>query len=202
MPEIDEREKDAAFASAQVSPWSTREKVGRALWMLVRGSLFRYSWHNWYGWRRWLLRLFGAKLGEHTMTRPTTLVEIPWLLTIGDYSSLGDGTIIYNLGPVTIGRRVTISQYAHLCAGSHDFSRWSMTLLRPPITVGDDAWVAAEAFVAPGVNIGAGAILGARACAYRDLKPWTIYAGHPAQALRPRPPMQADALSDRAEVAP
>ena len=187
---MDEAAKDAAFAAAQVSPWTLREKIGRALWMIVRGSLFRYSWHNWYGWRRWLLRVFGATVGRNVVVRPTASVEIPWLLTIGDYSSLGDRVIVYNLGRITIGRRVTVSQHAHLCAGSHDFSRWDMPLLRPPITIGDDAWIAADAFVGPGVTVGEGAILGARACAFKNLKPWTVYAGHPAQSLRPRPPMR------------
>lgn len=166
--------------------------MARALWIVVRGSLFRWSWHNWYAWRAWLLRLFGAKVGRSVKIRPTVRVEIPWLLEIGDYSSLGDYAIVYNLGRVRIGRRVTISQYAHLCAGTHDYTRYSMPLLRPPITVGDDAWIAAEAFVGPGVTVGEGVILGARAVAFRDLKPWTIYGGHPAQPLRPRPPMQLD----------
>src|SRR4051812_24064183 len=152
MPEMDEREKDAAFAGAQVSPWTMREKIGRALWMLVRGSLFRYSWHDWYGWRRWLLRLFGAKMGRRTMTRPTTMVEVPWLLEMGDYSSLGDGTISYTRAPATSGGGVTITQHAPLGAGPHVFSRWPIPLPPPPITVGDDAWIAADAFVAPGVN--------------------------------------------------
>src|SRR5690606_37427289 len=53
-----------AFAAARVSAWSFREKAVRAVWMVVRAALFRTSWHNWYAYRRWLLRLFGAKLGR------------------------------------------------------------------------------------------------------------------------------------------
>jgi putative colanic acid biosynthesis acetyltransferase WcaF len=182
---------DRAFAAAQISPWSTREKIARALWMIARGTLFRWSWHNWYGWRRLVLRTFGARIGTQVVIRPTARIEIPWLLSIGDYSSIGDFAIVYNLGPVTIGRRVSISQWAHLCAGTHDYTKWNMPLLRPPITIGDDAWLAAETFIGPGVNVGNGAIVGARAAAFRDLKPWTIYAGSPARPLRARPPMQA-----------
>jgi putative colanic acid biosynthesis acetyltransferase WcaF len=178
---------DRAFARAQISAWTLREKIARALWMIVRGSLFRWSWHDWYGWRRFLLRAFGARIGRQVVIRPSARVEIPWLLSVGDYSSIGDFAIVYNLGPIAIGRRVSISQYAHLCAGTHDFSRWSMPLLRPPIVVGDDVWIAAEAFVGPGVSIGEGAILGARACAFRDVPPWTINVGQPARVLRQRP---------------
>jgi putative colanic acid biosynthesis acetyltransferase WcaF len=95
---------------------------------------------------------------------------------------------LYCLGPVSIGARVTISQGAHLCAGSHDLTRRSMPLLRPPITIADDAWICADAFVGPDVTVGEGAILGARGVALRPLDPWTIHAGNPAVPVRPRPP--------------
>lgn len=157
--------------------------------MVARGTLFRLSWHNWYGWRAGVLRLFGAKIGRSCKVRPTTRVEIPWNLELGDYASLGDYAIVYNLGPVRIGRRVTVSQYAHLCAGTHDYSRADMPLVRPPITIEDDAWIAAEAFVGPHVTVGRGAILGARGVAVRDLEAWSIYAGNPAKRLRARPPL-------------
>jgi len=179
-----------AFAAARVSAWSFREKAVRAVWMVVRAALFRTSWHNWYAYRRWLLRLFGAKLGRRVNIRPSVHIEIPWLLEMDDYATVGDHAIIYNLGRIRIGRRVTVSQYAHLCAGSHDFTRPDFPLLRPPITVEDDAWIAADAFVGPGVTVGEGAILGARASAFKDLEPWTIYAGNPAKPVRPRPPFR------------
>ena len=99
--------------------------------------------------------------------------------------------MLYCLGPITLGERVSISQGAHLCAGSHDFSKPDMPLLRPPIEVGDDVWIAADAFVGPNVVIGARAILGARACAFKNLDGDWIYGGNPARPLRPRPPMQA-----------
>jgi putative colanic acid biosynthesis acetyltransferase WcaF len=179
---------DDAAAQSQVSPWTFREKVGRALWMIVRGSLFRFSWHNWYGFRNFLLRCFGASIGRNVHIRPTTRIEIPWLLTIGDFSSLGDYTVVYDLGPITIGRRCTVSQYAQLCAGTHDYTRPDMPLIRPTITLGDDVWIAASAFVGPGLNVGEGAILGACGAAFKDLEPWTIYGGNPAKSIRPRPP--------------
>lgn len=181
---------DDAFAAAQISPWTLREKIGRALWMVAQATLFACSWHNWYGYRRWLLRQFGAKVGRHVVIRPSVKVAVPWNLNIGDYSSLGDGAIVYNLGPIEIGRRVTVSQYAHLCAGSHDFTQRSMPLLRPSIHIGDDAWIATDAFVGPGVRVGAGTILGARSSAFKDLEPWSIYGGNPAKKIRERPPFR------------
>jgi putative colanic acid biosynthesis acetyltransferase WcaF len=173
-----------------VSASSTREKIKRMLWAIAQGTLFRLSFHTWYGFRAWLLRRFGATIGWNVRIRRTVVVECPWNLTIGDGSSVGHAAILYCLGPVRVGRHVSISQYAHVCAGSHDYRRPDMPLLRPTITVGDDAWIAADAFVGPGVTVGAGAILGARGVALRDLLPMTIYVGNPAQRLRARPPIE------------
>lgn len=172
----------------QRSPYTFRQKAARMLWATVQHCLFRTSFHNWYRWRRFLLSLFGAKLGQFVRIRRTVRVECPWNLSIGDDSTVGDRAILYCLGPVRIGTRSTVSQGAHLCAGSHDYTQRSMPLLRPKIDIGDDVWVCADAFVGPGVEIGDGAILGARAVAMKSLQPWTIYSGNPAKAVRERSP--------------
>jgi putative colanic acid biosynthesis acetyltransferase WcaF len=184
---------DAAAARAQISPWTLRQKIGRLLWMFTQATLFRWSWHNAYAWRRSLLRLFGARVGKRVNLRPTARFEIPWNVAIGDFSSVGDFATVYSLGPVTIGRRVTVSQHAYLCAGTHDYRRPDFPLLRPPVTIGDDAWIAAHAFVGPGVTVGQGAILGACAVAFKDLHPMTIYLGNPAQPVKDRPPPESPA---------
>jgi putative colanic acid biosynthesis acetyltransferase WcaF len=168
------------------SPYSTREKVGRLLWAIVQATIFRYSFHNWYGWRAWLLRRFGANVHPESIVRRTARIECPWNLTLGKNSCLGDGAIAYCLGTITIGERVSISQYAHLCAGTHDYTDPAMPLIRPPIVIENDVWIATEAFIGPNVTIGRGAIVGARACVYKDCKPWMIYGGNPARAIMPR----------------
>jgi putative colanic acid biosynthesis acetyltransferase WcaF len=170
------------------SPYSAREKIGRVLWAIVQSTAFGLSFHSWYGWRRMLLCAFGAQLDPVVRIRRSVRIECPWNLSVGHDSAVGDRVTLYCLGPVRIGARVTISQGAHLCAGTHDFTRRAMPLVRPPIEVGDDAWICTDAFVGPGVTIGHGAILGARGVARRSLDPWTIHAGNPAVAVRPRPP--------------
>jgi putative colanic acid biosynthesis acetyltransferase WcaF len=168
------------------SPYGAREKVARLLWGAVQATLFRLSFHNFYGWRRFLLRSFGATIDDSVHVMRTAKVTCPWNLAMGRNSCLGEGSHAYCLGPVTIGDRVSISQNVHLCAGTHDYTQPDMPLLRPPITVKDDAWLAADAFVGPNVTVGEGAILGARGCAFADLEPWTIYGGNPAIAIKPR----------------
>ena len=124
-------------------------------------------------------------------------IYFPWNLTVGDYAAIGEDALVYNLGPVTLGARVTVSQRAHLCAGTHDYADPAMPLEKPPIAVGAQAWICADAFVGPGVTVGDGAVVGARAVAVKDVPPWTVVAGNPARPVRPRP-RPADPASDAA----
>ena len=132
------------------------------------------------------MRCFGAKIGAHVNTYPSTWIYFPWNLTAGDWCALGEETFIYNLGPVTLGEKVTISHRAQLCAGTHDYTRPDLPLLKPPIIIENQAWVCADAFIGPGVTVGEGAIIGARAVAMKNVAPWTIVAGNPAKPIRQR----------------
>ncbi len=174
------------------SPWTTKQKIGRLLWAVVQCLLFRTSFHNWYGWRRFLLRCFGAGIGRDCVIRRTARIECPWNLVMGDNACLGDRAVAYCLGTVTIGARASVSQDAELCAGTHDADRASMPLVVRPVVIGEDVWLAAGSFVGPGVTVGDGAILGARGVAMRDLDAWTVYAGNPAVELRRRDQPAAD----------
>jgi len=161
------------------------EMVRRVLWG-VGFYLFRYSPRLLYGWRRGLLRAFGASVGKNVRIHPSATIYFPWTFSIGDWSSIGEDAMIYNLGPVTIGEKVTVSQRAHLCAGTHDASDPTMPLLKPPIEIGDQAWICADAFVGPDVTVGKGAVVGARAVAVDDVDDWTIIAGNPARVVKER----------------
>jgi putative colanic acid biosynthesis acetyltransferase WcaF len=172
-------------ANRDAQKYTAGETALRVLWALAY-PLFRLSPRPCYGWRNWLLRRFGADVGRHVQIYNTVKIQHPWLLTIGDYAAIGDEAIIYNLGPVRIGSRATISQYAHLCAGSHDCLRRDMPLLKLPVTIGDDAWVCADAFVGPGITVGAGAVVGARAAVFSDVEPWTVVGGNPAKLIKRR----------------
>jgi acetyltransferase-like isoleucine patch superfamily enzyme/glycosyltransferase involved in cell wall biosynthesis len=170
----------------QRSPWSLRAKLGRVLWMVVGRPLFRTSFHNWYGFRARLLRVFGAEVGKRTAIRPSVRIEIPWMLRVEDEASVGDYAILYCLGPTRIGARSIISQYAHLCAGTHDYTQQAFPLIRSPITVGTDVWIGADAFIGPGVTVGDRAVIGARASLYHDAEPDKVYVGNPARAIKDR----------------
>lgn len=172
-------------AARAARPYSRSEYLGRLLWALAT-PLFRLSPRPCYGWRRWLLRRFGACVGRDVRIHPTARIVIPWNLTIGDQASLGDRVLVYNLGPVRIGPRATVSHLAHLCAGSHDYLDPRLPLLRVPIEIGADAWVCAQAFIGPGLKVGDGAVVAAGAVVTRAVEPWTVVAGNPARPIKPR----------------
>jgi len=176
----------ATEADRHRSPWTTKQKAGRLLWAIVQATLFGMSPHHLYAWRAMLLRIFGAKIAKHVQVRPSVRFIIPWHVEIGEHTSIGDFAIIYSLGKITMGKYVTISQYAHLCAGSHDARTRAMTLTTAPITLGDDVWIAADAFVGPGVTVGERSIVGARASVFSDIPSDVIVGGNPAKIIKPR----------------
>lgn len=162
------------------SKYGSGELVGRVLWASC-APLFRWSPRLCWGWRRCLLRMFGAKVGAHVHIQPSARIFLPWNLEIGPWSSVGFDALLYNLGPMRIGERVTISQRAHLCGGTHKFREKSMPLVRAPIEIGDEAWICADAFVGPDVTIGARAVVGAGAVVTRSVHEGKIVTGNPAR---------------------
>ena len=168
------------------SPWTFKEKVGRAIWMVFGKTVFRMSFHNWYRFRAALLRLFGARIGTGVAIRPTANIEVPWMLDIEDDASVGDHAILYSLGTIHIGRRAIISQFAHLCAGTHDHTDHTFRLIRTPVTIGDDVWIGADAFIGPGVTVGPLSVVGARSSTYKDLPARKVYVGNPARPIKDR----------------
>lgn len=172
---------DVAANRAAVK-YSPAQNAARMAWGLIT-PLFRFSPRPLFAWRVFLLRRFGARLGDHVHVYPSARITMPWNLEVGDWSSIGEDVLLYDLGTISIGSRVTISHRAQLCAGTHDYRQAEMPLLKPPIRVGDDAWICANAFIGPGVTIGEGAVVGACAVAVRDVPPWSVVAGNPAHVV-------------------
>lgn len=168
-------------------PYTFREYVGRFTWLFVQSTIMRFSPPRAFGWRRFWLRLFGAAVHPTSCLGRTVHVFHPWLLTTGEHCRIGNGAQIYNLARVTIGRHSVVSQHAVLCAGTHDYSRPDMPLVRKPVMIGSGVWVCAYAFIGPGVTVGNNAVVGARAVAMRDVPAGMVVAGNPAVIVKPRP---------------
>jgi putative colanic acid biosynthesis acetyltransferase WcaF len=157
------------------------------LWWLVQDWLIHPSPQFMYGWRRFWWRAFGAQVGQKVLIRPSARVTFPWKVRVGDYAWIGDRAELYSLAPITIGKNAVISQDTTLCAGSHDYTKIGFPLIAHPIVVEDEVWVAAGSFVAQGVTIGKGAVIGAKSVVLESMPASMICVGHPAKPLKPRP---------------
>ncbi len=156
------------------------------LWWLVQDTLFRLSPQFMYSWRRFLLRCFGAKIGKNVIIRPTVRVTFPWKIEIGDNSWIGDEVVLYSLGKIKIGTNAVVSQRSYLCTGSHDYESENFDITAESITIKDEVWLATDVFVAPGVTIGEGAVIGARSSVFKDIEGGYVYAGTPARRVKKR----------------
>lgn len=165
---------------------SLGNRVARGAWGIVWLFLYRPSPRLLHGWRRMLLRLFGARVGKGAHPYPTCRIWAPWNLIMEAGSCLSDHVDCYCVDRITLGENCVVSQYAFLCSASHDADDPEFPLITAPIDIGQRAWVAADAFIGPGVTIGAGAVVGARSSVFRDVAGWTVVGGNPARFIRNR----------------
>lgn len=188
-----EADRDAGLLDASHSrprdggaSFSFRMRLARLLFAIVWLLLARWTPPFMRGWRRLLLNAFGARLAPGAIVYGSVTIWYPPFLVMDRLATLGPRVRCYNQAPITLGAFAVVSQDASLCAGTHDYNDPDFQLVTRPITIGANSWVAAEAFVGPGVTIGEGAVLGARGVATKDLEPNMIYAGNPARPIKPR----------------
>lgn len=167
--------------------FSAKNKLGRFLWNFCYWFLFRpFNLSVFRSWRNFILFLFGAQLHKKTNIYATVKIWAPWNLKMGAYATLGPFVDCYNQGKITIGNNTTVSQKVYLCASSHNISDIKNNLILKPIVIEDQVWVAAGAFVGPGVKIKQGAVVGARAAVFKDVEEWSVVGGNPAKFIKKR----------------
>jgi len=171
-----------------MTPYSGGEIALRLCWAAVQSTLFRWSPRPWHGFRARLLRLFGAHIPEpgKVVVFPTASIVYPQRLSLEPRSMVGPHVVIYNLAAIILRRGANVSQNCHLCAGTHDYTRWAMPLVARPIVVGENAWLGADVFVGPGVTVGELCVVGARSVVVKDLPARTVCAGNPCRVLKDR----------------
>lgn len=163
-----------------------KSKITVQFWWLTQALLFNTSPQLLYGWRRFLLRLFGANIGKDVILRPSVKVTYPWKLSIGDYSWIGDDVVLYTLGNIVIGENVVVSQKSYLCTGLHDYKNTAFPIYSKPITIEDECWLATDVYVAPGIHVGKGTVIGARSSVFKNLPNGKICIGSPARIIKDR----------------
>lgn len=166
--------------------FSRRNRLARLVWQIVWLLLFRPTPTPLHAWRCWLLRCFGARISRGCHVYSDSRIWAPWNLVMEAQACLGPRVICYSMATIVLGERVVVSQGAHLCTGTHDYNRTSFPLSAKPISIGADAWICTDAFVGPGVQIGEGAVIGARAVAVRSQPAWMVCVGNPSRPLKNR----------------
>lgn len=166
--------------------FTMQNRLERAAFQCVWRLLASWTPPQFHAWRCSLLRLFGARIGHGVRLYSSTRIWHPANLVIGDFSTIGPRVNIYNQGEIAIGTLAVVSQGSHLCASTHRVNDRKFQLVLKPISIGDETWIAADAFVGPGVKVGHGAVLGARGAAFKDLEAWSVYGGNPASFIKLR----------------
>lgn len=163
-----------------------RNPVFVQFWWIFQALIIGLSPQVMYGWRRFWFRIFGAKIGTDVLLRPSVRMTYPWKVAIGDYSWLGDGVELYSLDTITIGSNVVVSQNTYICTGTHDYGVASFDMVTAPICIKDQAWVASDVFIHPGVTIGEACVVGARSTVGKDLPAGMLCVGSPCEVVRSR----------------
>lgn len=170
-----------------ISPYTTSNRIKRMIWSICWSLLARpFPKSTMMPWKRFLLRLFGAKISSTANVYSTATIFMPWNLEMKDHACIASGVDCYNAAPVTIGINATVSQKCFLCTASHNIYSNKHEQIEKPIVIENRAWIAAEAFIGPGVTIGEGAVVGARGCVFKDVAPWTVVGGNPAKFIKQR----------------
>ena len=179
------------------SPWSLTTKVMRVMFIMVWVLTCRFTPNPLNRWRLFILRLFGTKISGRPYVAPSARISTPWNVTLEDRAAIGPGAEVYALGEIILRERSTVSQYCYLCTGSHDISQVELPLTVGTVEIGVDALLFAQVFVAPGVKIGDGAVIGSRSVVTKDMPAWKICVGNPCKPIKdrefPRAPGQASA---------
>ena len=166
--------------------FSLKNRLFRVVWNLTYLILFRFSPIYFFGWRSFILKCFGAEIGGGVHIYPAVKIWAPWNLKIGRQSGIASSSVLYSQAKITIGEKSVISQGVNLCTGTHDYTKHGFPLVALPINIGNQVWIAADAFIHPGVTIADGCVIGARAVVISDMPEWTVCTGHPCRPVKAR----------------
>lgn len=169
------------------TPYTTVNRIKRLFWSIcwtVLARPFPKSLAN--PWKIFILRIFGAKIAKSAYVYSSAKIFMPWNLVMEEHACIASGVDCYNAAPIIIKRNATVSQRAYLCTASHNISSKKHEQIEKPIIINERAWVAAEAFIGPGVCVGEGAVVGARAAVFKDVEPWIVVGGNPAKFIKKR----------------
>ena len=162
-------------------------KLHRFSWVIVNSTIFRWSPFFMYGWRRFLLRSFGAKIAKSATIGRKAVIEAPWNLSMGERSMICNNAWLMCYAPISIGNQSMVGEWARILTGSHVSNSTSYKGISSAVSIGENCWIASCAMLVSGgykkLVIGDGAIVGAGSVVMRNVKPMTVVVGNPAKFL-------------------
>ncbi len=161
-------------------------RIKIVLWYFINLIFISNKWNPSSSLKKMVLKLFGAKIGCGVVIKPGVNIKYPWLLSIGDYSWIGEDVWIDNLAYVTIGSNCCLSQGAMLLCGNHNYTKSTFDLMVKPITLEDGVWIGARATVCPGVVGKSHSVLTVGSIISSDMDSYGIYRGNPAVMIKRR----------------
>nr|WP_315215438.1 colanic acid biosynthesis acetyltransferase WcaF [uncultured Flavobacterium sp.] len=174
------------YNPVQTTPFTLKEKLLSRVWKIINKTLFRILPYNFGGYRRFLLRLFGAKIAKTSSIDRKAIIDFPWNLTIGHQSSIGENTWVYCLDKIIIGEKSCIGKDVYLITGSHKIDDPSFSLITKPIIIGDGVWIATGSKVFSGVTINSFSVIGAFSIVLKDIPENQVWVGAPAKYIKQR----------------
>ena len=173
-------------SSLSISPWAFRKRVALFVWEFCWVMFCRWTPKPFNLWRLIWLRVFGCKIYGKPFVHQRTRIKIPWNLILHHRACVGDRANLYSLGIIEVKENAIVAQEAYLSTGTHDFSDPDLPLVTAKITIGENSFVGARAFIMPGITIGNGAVIGSCSVVTKDMPAWMVCAGNPCREIKPR----------------
>jgi len=109
-------------------------------------------------------------------------------VSIGDNTHFAPYTVLYGCGGLTIGSNVGVATHVVISTHGHGSNRTDIPMVQQPVeshpvVIEDDVWICAGAVVTWGTRICRGSIVAAGAVVTRDVPPFSVVAGVPAQVI-------------------
>lgn len=174
------------FIPVQTTPFDKKTKIKIYFWKLINKTIFRIFPNQVRKPRIILLRLFGARLSDTVNIHRKANIELPWNLTMGDLSSLGENTWAYCLDKITIGQKCCIGKDAYLITGSHSIESANFNMTTKPILINDGCWVATGSYILAGVTLGKFSVIGAKSIVVKNTEEFDVVVGNPARFVKKR----------------
>lgn len=172
------------YTTGEYTPGASVMK--QLFWFFIGAPLVETHLIPFSNFKIFLLRCFGATIGQGVRLKPGVKIKFPWRLTVGNHCWLGENSWLDNVAPISLEDDVCLSQGVYLCTGNHDWNHPHFQLMPAPIHIQSGSWIAAKAMIGPGVVVGQGAVLCLGSVAHKSLEPMTIYAGNPSVPITKR----------------